>query len=64
MIRFTHYWGLAMSLVILYTYLMALLHGGEAVISVDLYHEAIWEFPLLGMGFVWYLFRLRKEVTG
>ncbi|RLG25022.1 hypothetical protein DRN85_06650 [Methanosarcinales archaeon] len=60
--KFIYCWGLAMSIVVMFTYILALLNGGQVTILVDYYHEAIWEFPLLGMGFVWYLFQLRKEM--
>lgn len=50
-----------MSCVVLFTYAMIMARGGVAEISVCTYHEAIWEFPLLGMGFVWYLLQAQKK---
>jgi len=57
---FVYYWGLAMSLVVFYTYVMALLHGGSIIVDVNRYNEAIWEFPIVGMGLVYFLLQARK----
>ena len=61
---FVYYWGLSMTLVVLYTYIMALMNDGIVSISVIEYNEAIWEFPIVLIGSSYFVYRLVIYLVG
>lgn len=50
-----------MSVTVMVTYILALMNDYKVLVTVNDYGEAIWEFPILLVGFIVYLYLLWRE---
>jgi len=53
-----------MSVTVMVTYTVAFMNDYRVLVTVNDYGEAIWEFPILLVGFIVYLYLIWREKIG